>query len=301
MSPRVQVLDQLEAEAIAILRETAAQFQSAAILFSGGKDSICLVHLAHKAFHPAPIPFPLLHIDTGHNFPEALVFRDRFAASMHAQLIVRLVQDSIDQGKVKEETGPCASRNVLQTVTLLDAIHELGLSAAIGGGRRDEEKSRAKERIFSLRDAAGRWTPEDQRPELWQLYNGCLRPAEHARVFPLSNWTELDVWRYIERETIEVPSIYFTHRRRCIRRAHGTLLAWSDFLGLAEGDRIEELQVRCRTVGDMTCTGVIESDASTLAEVVIEVAALRLAERSSRADDMRSDSAMEDRKRQGYF
>lgn len=301
MSPRVQVLDQLEAEAVAILREARGWFRSAAILFSGGKDSICLVHLARKAFAPAPIPFCLLHIDTGHNFPEALVFRDRFAAGMQARLLVRLVQDSIDQGKVQEETGPHASRNVLQTVTLLEAIAELGLEAAIGGGRRDEEKARAKERIFSLRDAAGRWTPENQRPELWHLYNGSLKAGEHARVFPLSNWTELDVWRYIERENIEVPSIYFAHRRSCIRRADGTLLAWSDFLGLAEGDRIEDLQVRCRTVGDMTCTGVIESKAGTLREVVQEVAALRLAERSSRADDMRSDCAMEDRKRQGYF
>jgi sulfate adenylyltransferase subunit 2 len=301
MSPRVHFLDRLEAESIFILREVAAQFESAAILFSGGKDSICLAHLARKAFFPAPIPFPLLHIDTGHNFPETLVFRDRYATSLDARLIVRLVQDSIDQGKVSEETGPYASRNVLQTVTLLDALRELGLRCAIGGGRRDEEKARAKERIFSLRDSTGRWTPEDQRPELWQLYNGCLRPGEHARAFPLSNWTELDVWSYIFREAIDVPSIYFAHDRKCIRRADGTLLAWSSFLGLTPGDRIEQLRVRCRTVGDMTCTGTIESSAATLEQVVAEVAALRLAERSSRADDRRSDSAMEDRKRTGYF
>lgn len=301
MPPRVHFLDQLEAEAIHILRETAAQLQPAAILFSGGKDSITLAHLAHKAFWPAPIPFPLLHIDTGHNFQEALDFRDEMAARMGMSLIVRCVQDSIDQGKVKEEAGPYASRNVLQTVTLLDAIAELGLRAAIGGGRRDEEKARAKERVFSLRTETGKWDPHNQRPELWHAYNGYLREGEHARVFPLSNWTELDVWSYILRECIEVPSIYFTHRRRCIRRSDGTLLAWSPYVKPGPDDSIEELDARCRTVGDMTCTGMVESKASTLDQVVREIAATRLAERSSRADDKRSDTAMEDRKREGYF
>jgi sulfate adenylyltransferase subunit 2 len=300
MSTRLHYLDQLEAEAVYVLREAAAWFERAAILFSGGKDSICLVHLARKAFHPGPIPFSLLHIDTGHNFPETLVFRDRFARQMGVPLLVRLVQDSIDQGRVREETGPFASRNVLQTVTLLDAISELHLQAAIGGGRRDEEKSRAKERVFSLRDDRGRWTPEDQRPELWALYNGTLRPGEHARVFPLSNWTELDIWSYILREGIEVPALYFAHRRPCVRKPDGTLLAWSDCLGVPREEAVE-LLVRCRTVGDMTCTGVLESSASQLQQVVREVAAMRLAERSSRADDLRSETAMEDRKREGYF
>ncbi|HQP36960.1 MAG TPA: sulfate adenylyltransferase subunit CysD [Polyangiaceae bacterium] len=301
MSPGVHFLDQLEAEAIHILREAAVQLQPAAVLFSGGKDSITLVHLARKAFWPGPIPFPLLHIDTGHNFQEALDFRDALAARTGTELIVRRVQDTIDQGKVKEESGPYASRNVLQTVTLLDAIAELGLRAAIGGGRRDEEKARAKERVFSLRTDTGKWNPHDQRPELWHLYNGFLRSGEHARVFPLSNWTELDIWSYILREQIEVPSIYFSHRRRCIRRSDGTLLAWSPYVRPGEGDRVEELDARCRTVGDMTCTGMVESRASDVQEVVRETAATRLAERSSRADDKRSDTAMEDRKREGYF
>lgn len=293
-------LQQLEAEAIYVLRETAAQFERPVLLFSGGKDSILLVHLARRAFWPARIPFPLLHIDTGHNFPETLAFRDRLVAQMGVELIVRYVQDSIDRGRVVEERGPTASRNALQTVTLLDAIVELRIDAAIGGARRDEEKARAKERFFSHRDRFGQWDPKNQRPELWNLYNGRKAPGEHFRVFPLSNWTELDIWQYVQAQGIELPSLYFAHRRDVFRR-DGTLLAASPYLSLLPGEKVENRLVRFRTIGDMTCTGAVESSASTVAEVIAELAASRTTERGTRADDRRSETAMEDRKRQGYF
>ncbi len=293
-------LDQLESEAVFVLREVVAQFERPVLLFSGGKDSIALVHLARKAFHPGKIPFPLLHIDTGHNFPEAIEFRDRLAARFGVQMIVRYVQDSIDQGRVAEEPGPNPSRNVLQTVTLLDAIRELKIEAAIGGARRDEEKARAKERIFSHRDLFGQWDPKNQRPELWGLFNGRKRPGEHFRVFPLSNWTELDVWLYILREQIDIPSLYFSHRREVIHR-DGMLLAASPYVTAMPGERVEERVIRFRTVGDMTCTGAVVSRASTVDEIVQEIAAARITERGGRADDRRSEAAMEDRKRQGYF
>jgi len=283
-----------------VLREVAAQFERPAILFSGGKDSIVLTWLARKAFAPAPIPFPLLHIDTGHNFPETLEFRDRFAGQMGATLIVRHVQDTIDQGRVTEETGPTASRNALQTTTLLDSIRELGLDAAIGGARRDEEKARAKERIFSHRDAFGQWDPKQQRPELWNIYNGRRNPGEHFRVFPLSNWTELDIWQYLAAEEIPLPSLYFAHRRDVIDR-DGVLLAHTAHLTLQAGETVSTRTVRFRTVGDATCTGALESDAGTIADIIQETAAARITERGGRADDRRSDMAMEDRKRQGYF
>jgi len=293
-------LDALEHEAIHILRETAAQCPRAAILFSGGKDSLVLAAVARKAFSPAPCPFPLLHIDTGHNFPETLTFRDRFARDFRFELIIRLVQDSINRGRVTEETGPNASRNLLQTVTLLDTLTELKLDAALGGARRDEEKARAKERIFSHRDTAGRWDPRHQRPELWNLYNGRKSTGEHFRVFPLSNWTELDIWAYIEREQLPLPSLYFAHEREVFLR-HGTLLAVSPYLPLQPGETVRRELVRFRTVGDMTCTGAVRSSASTLAEIIAEVAAARQTERGTRYDDRRSESAMEDRKRTGYF
>lgn len=293
-------LDQLEHEAVHILRETAAQFPRAALLFSGGKDSLVLAALARKAFAPACVPFPLLHIDTGHNFPETLAFRDTFARTSGLELLVRRVQDTIDAGKVTEETGPHASRNSLQSVTLLDAIAELRLDAALGGGRRDEEKARAKERVFSHRDAAGHWHPHHQRPELWNLYNGRKRPGEHFRVFPLSNWTELDVWHYLRREGLPLPSLYFAHEREVFLR-RDTLLAVSPCVTLLPGETPHRARVRFRTVGDMTCTGAIPSDATTLDDIVAEVAAARQTERGTRHDDRRSDSAMEDRKRAGYF
>src|SRR5687768_15474288 len=290
----------LESEAIHILREVAAQFERPALLFSGGKDSIVLAWIARKAFAPARAPFPLLHIDTGHNFEETLRFRDRFVNQMDCALLVRRVQDSIDQGRVQEETGPTASRNALQTVTLLDAIRELGIDVALGGARRDEEKARAKERIFSHRDTFGQWDPKNQRPELWNLYNGRMNPGEHFRVFPLSNWTELDVWQYIASEGIPVPSLYFAHTRRVFQR--GTMLmAETPFITLQGGEVPEEAVVRFRTVGDATCTGAILSTAATVEEIIRETAALRITERGGRLDDQRSDTAMEDRKRQGYF
>lgn len=294
-------LDQLESESIHILREVAAQFARPVLLFSGGKDSIGLVHLAKRAFFPEPVPFTLLHIDTGHNFPEALTFRDALVASLGLKIIVRKVEDTIRQGRAKDESGPYPSRNYIQSVTLLDALTELKADAAIGGARRDEEKARAKERIFSVRDRQGRWDPSRQRPELWTLYNGMLAPGEHMRVFPLSNWTELDVWQYLERERIAVPSLYFAHRRKCVRRADGTLLALSSFIAPPPGDEISELAVRFRTVGDMTCTCPLESTATTVAEIINEIKTSRITERGFRADDMRSESAMEDRKREGYF
>ena len=294
-------LELLESEAIHILRETAAQFHRPALLFSGGKDSTCLISLSIKAFGPARLPFPLLHIDTGHNFPEALAFRDRLAAEIGETLIVRQVQETIDRGRAAEPTGPYPSRNVIQSVTLLDAIAELGLDAVIGGGRREEEKARAKERIFSVRDEFGHWEPRSQRPELWSLYNGRLRPGEHMRVFPLSNWTELDIWRYVQAAGVALAPIYFSHRRSCVRRKNGMLVASCPYNRPVDGEPTEELDVRCRTVGDMTCTGLVESRASTLDEIIREVAAARTSERGCRADDRTSDSSMEDRKRQGYF
>ena len=293
-------LHNLESEAIHILREVGAQFERAALLFSGGKDSIILAWLARKAFHPAPSPFPLLHIDTGHNFPETLEFRDRYAEGAGCDLIVRYVQNSIDQGRVKEEAGPDASRNALQTVTLLDALTELRVDAAIGGARRDEEKARAKERFFSHRDSFGQWDPKNQRPELWNLYNGRKNQGEHFRVFPLSNWTELDVWQYIQREDIPVPGLYLSHEREVVRR-NGVLLARSDFIEIREEDEVTVRRIRFRTIGDATCTGAVESDADTVEAIIRETAAARITERGGRSDDKRSEAAMEDRKRQGYF
>lgn len=293
-------LQQLEAESIFVMREVAAQFEKTALLFSGGKDSIVLVRLAEKAFHPARIPFPLMHIDTGHNFPETIEFRDKLVAEVGAKLLVRLVQDSIDQGRVAEEKGPNASRNMLQTVTLLDALAESQIDAAIGGARRDEEKARAKERFFSHRDEFGQWDPKNQRPELWNLFNGRKVHGEHFRVFPLSNWTEMDVWQYIKEEQLEIPSIYFAHEREVFER-NGSLLAASEVMPLLPGETVEKRIVRFRTVGDMTCTGAVESPASTLDEIIAEVAAARKTERGTRADDKRSESAMEDRKKAGYF
>ncbi|MBA4158609.1 MAG: sulfate adenylyltransferase subunit CysD [Gemmatimonadetes bacterium] len=292
-------LQQLESEAIFVLREVAAQFERPVLLFSGGKDSIVLVRLAQKAFWPGKFPFPLLHVDTGHNFPETIEFRDELVAQVGAQLIVRSVQDSIDQGRAVEETGPNASRNALQTVTLLDAIAELRVDAAIGGARRDEEKARAKERFFSHRDLFGQWDPKNQRPELWNLFNGYKRPGEHFRIFPLSNWTEMDVWLYIAAEQLSLPRIYFSHFREVVRQG-GTWLANSPFI-TANGQAPEVKRVRFRTVGDLTCTGAVESDASSIDEIIREVAAARVTERSTRGDDRRSEAAMEDRKRQGYF
>jgi sulfate adenylyltransferase subunit 2 len=293
-------LAQLESEAIFIMREVAAQFERPALLFSGGKDSIVMVRLARKAFAPGTFPFPLLHIDTGHNFPETIQFRDWLARDVGCELLVRYVQDSIDQGRALEESGPNPSRNGLQTITLLDALRELKVDAAFGGGRRDEEKARAKERFFSHRDRFGQWDPRNQRPELWNLFNGRKAPGEHFRVFPLSNWTEMDVWQYILAESIPLPSLYFAHERDVVRR-DGVLLAIGENNQLLEGENVERLLVRCRTVGDLTCTGVWESSASTLEHIIDEVSAARVAERGGRSDDKRSDAAMEDRKKQGYF
>jgi len=293
-------LKQLESEAIFVMREVAAQFDRPVLMFSGGKDSIVMVHLARKAFHPGKIPFPLLHVDTGHNFPETLAFRDKLIESLGVELIVRYVQDSIDSGRVQEETGPDASRNALQTVTLLDALAEFKFEAAIGGARRDEEKARAKERFFSHRDAFGQWNPKNQRPELWNLYNGRKAPGEHFRVFPISNWTELDIWQYIQEQNIELPSLYFSHRRKVVNR-DGVLLAVSEVVQPRPGETVEEKVIRFRTIGDMTCTGAVESPAATIGDIVAEVASARVTERGARADDKRSEAAMEDRKRQGYF
>ena len=293
-------LDQLEHEAVHILREASAQCSQAVILFSGGKDSLVLATLALKAFAPARPLFPLLHIDTGHNFPETLGFRDQYARSQGYQLVIRRVQDSIDRGRVVEEIGLNASRNGLQTITLLDAIAELKLDAAIGGGRRDEEKARSKERIFSHRDISGQWDPKHQRPELWNLYNGRKNPGEHFRIFPLSNWTELDIWTYIQREHLPLPSLYFAHQREVFIR-NQTLLALSRHLPLQPGETAFREIVRFRTIGDMTCTGAIRSRAGNLAEIIAEVAATRQTERGTRYDDRRSETAMEDRKREGYF
>jgi len=293
-------LKQLEAEAIYIMREVAAQFERPVLLFSGGKDSICMVRLAQKAFYPGKFPFPLMHIDTGHNFPETIEFRDWLVDSIGADLIVRTVQESIDKGRAVEEKGPNPSRNGLQTITLLDAIEEFKFDAAFGGARRDEEKARAKERFFSHRDEFGQWDPKNQRPELWTLFNGRKNMGEHFRVFPLSNWTEMDVWQYIAAENLDIPKIYFSHYRDVVER-DGVLLAKSDFISLIDDEEYEEKQVRFRTVGDMTCTGAVESDAADVEEIIQEVASARVTERGGRADDKRSEAAMEERKKIGYF
>ena len=293
-------LAQLEHEAIFIMREVAAQFERPALLFSGGKDSIVMVRLAQKAFAPSKIPFPLVHIDTGHNFSEAIEFRDWLAKDLGARLIVRYVEDSIKAGRATEEKGPNPSRNGLQTVTLLDAIEELKFDACLGGARRDEEKARAKERFFSHRDEFGQWDPKNQRPELWNLFNGRKNHGEHFRVFPLSNWTEMDVWQYIAREKIPLPPLYFSHEREIVNR-NGTLLANTPFITVMPGEKVEKRIIRFRTVGDATCTGAVESTASTLGDIIQEVAAARQTERGTRADDKRSETAMEDRKKAGYF
>jgi len=299
--PRLSHLRALESEGIHVMREVAAEFEKPVLLFSGGKDSIVLLRLAEKAFRPAPFPFPLMHVDTGHNFPEVIEYRDRRVAELGERLIVASVQESIDSGRAVEETGPRASRNRLQTVTLLDAISENGFDAAFGGARRDEERARAKERIMSFRDDFGQWDPKNQRPELWNLYNGRIRRGEHVRVFPLSNWTELDVWEYIDQEQLEVPSIYFAHERPVFQR-DGMLYAWREGTELIEGEEIVSETVRYRTVGDMSCTGGVRSRAATLEEVVTEIAATRITERGeTRADDRVSEAAMEDRKKAGYF
>ena len=293
-------LEQLEAEAIFILRETAAQFERPGLLFSGGKDSIVMAYLAQKAFAPARVPFPFVHVDTGHNFPETIRFRDSFVEKLGVELIVGLVQDSIDRGTAVEETGADASRNALQSVTLLETIDRESLDACLGGGRRDEEKARAKERFFSHRDAFGQWDPKNQRPELWNLFNGRKGPGENFRVFPLSNWTEMDVWQYAKIKEIDLPSLYFSHQREVVDR-NGSLLAVSDFVTPRESEKPRSENVRFRTIGDATCTGAVLSSASNLDEVISEVAASRVTERGSRADDRRSEAAMEDRKKQGYF
>jgi sulfate adenylyltransferase subunit 2 len=299
--PQLSHLRALESEAIHVMREVAAEFERPVLLFSGGKDSIVLLRLAEKAFRPAPFPFPLMHVDTGHNFPEVLEFRDRRVAELSERLIVASVQESIDSGRVVEETGPRASRNRLQTVTLLDAIATHHFDAAFGGARRDEERARAKERMFSFRDDFGQWDPKNQRPELWNLYNGRIHRGEHVRVFPLSNWTELDVWEYIGQEELEVPSIYFSHEREVFAR-DGMLYAMSQFAQLIDGEQVFSETVRYRTVGDMSCTGGVRSQAATLEEVVAEIAATRITERGeTRADDRVSEAAMEDRKKAGYF
>jgi sulfate adenylyltransferase subunit 2 len=299
--PQLSHLRALESEAIHVMREVAAEFERPVLLFSGGKDSIVLLRLAEKAFRPARFPFPLMHVDTAHNFPEVIEFRDRRVAELGERLIVASVQDSIDAGRVVEEQGPRASRNQLQTVTLLDAIAEHGFDAAFGGARRDEERARAKERVFSFRDDFGQWDPKSQRPELWNLYNGRIKKGENVRVFPISNWTELDVWEYIDQEELEVPSIYFAHEREVFRR-DGMLYAWREGTELIDGEEVLSETVRYRTVGDMSCTGGVVSQATTLAEVVAEIAATRITERGeTRADDRVTEAAMEDRKKAGYF
>jgi sulfate adenylyltransferase subunit 2 len=299
--PQLSHLRALESEAIHVMREVAAEFEKPVLLFSGGKDSIVLLRLAEKAFRPAPFPFGLMHVDTGHNFPEVIEFRDRRVAELGERLIVASVQESIEAGRVVEDTGPRASRNQLQTVTLLDALAEHGFDAAFGGARRDEERARAKERVFSFRDGFGQWDPKNQRPELWNLYNGRISRGENVRVFPISNWTELDVWEYIDSEGLEVPSIYFSHVRDVFRR-DGMLYAWREGTELMDGEQVFAETVRYRTVGDMSCTGGVLSQATTLQEVVVEIAATRITERGeTRADDRVSEAAMEDRKKAGYF
>ncbi len=290
----------LEDEGIYIMREVAAQFERPVLLFSGGKDSIVMVHLARKAFYPSKIPFPLMHVDTGHNFPETIEFRDQLVKELGVELIVGSVQKSIDKGRVKEETGPDASRNALQTITLLDTLKKHQVDAALGGGRRDEEKARAKERFFSHRDVFGQWDPKNQRPELWDLYNGRKNTGEHFRVFPISNWTEMDVWQYIAQEKIDIPTIYFAHQRKVFNR-RGVWLADTDFVNRSDDETLETKTVRFRTIGDATCTGAVLSTASNMDEIIQEVASARQTERGNRHDDKRSETAMEDRKRQGYF
>ncbi len=295
-------LDQLESEAIHILREVAGQFERPALLFSGGKDSITLVRLAEKAFRPGKFPFPLVHIDTGHNFPEAIAYRDNLAKQLDEKLIVRYVADTIKEKKLTETKGKFASRNALQTYTLLDVIEEFKFDVCIGGARRDEEKARAKERIFSVRDEFGQWDPKRQRPELWNTYNGKIHKGENVRAFPISNWTELDVWNYIKKENIDLPSIYFSHERECVVTQDSQLVAMSDFVQLEASDVIVKKQVRYRTVGDMTCTAAVESEASHIDDIIREISASRMSERGeTRIDDQVSEAAMEDRKKGGYF
>ena len=301
MSEHLTHLKELEAESIYILREVAAQFERPCILFSGGKDSIVLTYLAYKAFYPAKIPFPLVHIDTGHNIPETLTYRDDLVKKLGADLIVGYVQDSIDEGKVKEETGFNASRNKLQTVTLLDTLAKYKFDAACGGARRDEEKARAKERIFSHRDEFGQWNPKNQRPELWDIYNGMKNPGEHFRVFPISNWTEMDVWQYIYQEGIELPSLYYTHKRKAFFRDGQWLAAEPPVIMRRPEEEVVEKEVRCRTIGDITCTGLTLSHAHSIEDIIDEIASSRVTERGGRADDKRSETAMEDRKKAGYF
>ncbi|MCK9613540.1 MAG: sulfate adenylyltransferase subunit CysD [Bacteroidales bacterium] len=299
-SNQLNHIELLEAESIYVIREVAAQFQNPVLLFSGGKDSIVMFHLARKAFWPAQIPFPLLHIDTGHNFPETIKYRDNLIKKTGVRLIVAYVQETIDEGRAVEETGFYASRNVLQTITLLDAIEKNKIDAAMGGARRDEEKSRAKERFFSHRDDFGQWDPKNQRPELWNIFNGRKKQGEHFRVFPLSNWTEMDIWQYILKENIEMPSLYFSHDRDCFIR-DGVIYAFSDFVKLKDTEKVERMHVRFRTIGDMTCTGGTLSTAINVYEIIQEVAATHETERGSRIDDKRSETAMEDRKKEGYF
>ncbi|MBT3301264.1 MAG: sulfate adenylyltransferase subunit CysD [Bacteroidetes bacterium] len=300
MAYKFSHLDHLESEAVYIIREVAAQFQKPMLLFSGGKDSMLILHLAWKAFYPARIPFPIVHVDTGHNFEETIVYRDKMAKKYEVNLVVGYVQDAIDSGKVKEETGINSSRNWFQSVTLLDTIESNKFDCALGGGRRDEEKARAKERFFSHRNEFGEWDPKNQRPELWNLFNGRKNYGEHFRVFPISNWTEMDVWQYIKREEIELPSIYFNHKRRVFNR-DGVWLAESPFNPMKPTEVVEEKEVRFRTIGDISCTGAIESRVSNIDDIIAEVAAFRVTERSGRHDDKRSETAMEDRKKEGYF
>lgn len=300
MKYQLNHLRELESESIFVLREVAAQFEHPVLLFSGGKDSILMTYLAVKAFHPARVPFPLLHIDTGHNFPETIAYRDQMIEKLGLRLLVGSVQEAIDKGLVVEEKGYNASRNGLQTVALLEAIEKGKFDAALGGGRRDEEKARAKERFFSHRDEFGQWDPKNQRPELWNLFNGKKRIGEHFRVFPISNWTELDVWQYLQMENVDLPSLYFSHQRNCFFR-DGVIYAESEFMKRKPEEEVKKMTIRFRTIGDMTCTGAVESDATDLDSIIAEVAASRVTERGTRADDKRSETAMEDRKKQGYF
>ena len=293
-------LKELESEAIFILREVVAQFEKPVMLFSGGKDSIVMFHLARKAFFPSKVPFPLMHVDTGHNFPETIEFRDKLIQETGENLIVKYVQESIDKGSAIEESGANPSRNGLQTITLLEALEEEQYDCAMGGARRDEEKARAKERFFSHRDEFGQWDPKNQRPEIWNLFNGRKNIGEHFRIFPISNWTEMDVWQYILHEKIKIPSLYFSHKRQVVKR-NGIILAKCDYIALKDDERWEEMTVRCRTIGDMTCTGVSKSEAMGIEEIIEEVASTRMTERGGRADDKRSEAAMEDRKKEGYF
>jgi sulfate adenylyltransferase subunit 2 len=300
MNYHLSHLKELEAESIHVLREVAAQFERPVLLFSGGKDSILMTYLAQKAFHPGKIPFPLLHVDTGHNFDETIKFRDELVERLGVKLIVGSVQEAIDKGMVVEEKGYNASRNALQTVALLEALEQGKYDAAMGGARRDEEKARAKERFFSHRDEFGQWDPKNQRPELWHLFNGKKQYGEHFRVFPISNWTELDVWQYLMMEEVPLPNLYFSHKRKCFVR-DGIILAASDYINMKPDEEVKEMTIRFRTIGDMTCTGAVESTAETLEEIVAEVAATRTTERGGRSDDKRSETAMEDRKKKGYF